>query len=446
MKRHEIATRINFGILALWAALPAIIPPIPVAWLTITPTDLLGAASLLVCLGYVLTGQLRFHLLQLLALAYVMICIVTTFAFYEQKEFLEALLRSIRQAFVFSPLLLADITPLPRQRVTSLINIYIISSGIGIAAALACYYAGFELAQAHQEYWGTGTAVNRAGGFAQDSSAFGHMVASWVAFSIGVLSYRAIGFKKYLFIIAVAILGGWGMYASLSRSAVVNSVVSLTVLAALHPDGVRKFTLARFSLIAITCTIFAAILAFSDSPNLKALIPYGAYTRLDRLAHPLLVAVGLGAGPENLDRLSSGRISNWREISTLFTDNWLVGAGYRYLSLKEHLPADNMYIMTYAEIGVVGGIVFSLLVLIPALHFGKNSVRDRFVSRIGLSLWLGQLVHAVFADTFTFYMSMPIVLMFVGIFLKLSGSVPESEERRLLYGLSKVSKMHPSSQ
>jgi O-antigen ligase len=218
-----------------------------------------------------------------------------------------------------------------------------------------------------------------------------------------------------LLLALVTAIAGWGLYGALARSAILDLVVTLLVLLVLHPRGLRHLTAFRLVLVVTVPCVIAILTSFS----LIAPLPEDFRNRVDRFAAPFEALMGFGDVPvTNLDSLSSGRLSNWATIWKVLSDNWFLGAGYKYLSLKFNLPADNMFILTIAEIGLFGTIAFLLVLTIPLIRLIARSKRDTLLARVALAVWVGQVCHAIFVDTFTFYTSMPMVLIFVAISMR----------------------------
>jgi O-antigen ligase len=404
-------------LLTLWVLLPPLIPPLQADWIKISVVDPLGAVSLILIVAAALCGKIRYSTFHASVIVFCIICIVTTASFWGEHEFVESLLRAIRQAFVFSPIFLVALIPLQIRLYNTLLACLIVSYGLGILLSMIFYSAGFDFATAHQQFWSPeGVHVApRAGGTVGDSSAFGHLIASWAAIAIGVLSYQPARPRKLILIALVVGVAGWGLYGALARSAILDLVVALALLLVLHPAGLRRLTAFRLVLI-VTVPLTVAVLS---SFSLIAPLPQDFHDRVNRFIAPFEAILGFGDAPTtNLDSLSSGRLSNWATIWKVLSDNWLFGAGYKYLSLKFNLPADNMFILTFAEIGLFGSIAFVLVLAVPLIRLLSRSRRDTMLSRIGLAMWVGQVCHAIFVDTFTFYTSMPMVLIFIALAMR----------------------------
>jgi O-antigen ligase len=404
-------------LLVLWLVLPPLVPPLQADWIKISVVDPLGAASLVLIVAAALCGRIRYSAFHASVIVFCIICIVTTASFWGEHEFLESLLRAIRQAFVFSPIFLVALIPLQVRLYNTLLMCLVVAYGVGILSSMIFYTAGFDFATAHQQFYSSeGVHVAaRAGGTVGDSSAFGHLIASWAAIALGLLSYQPSRLRKIISIGLVVAIAGWGLYGALARSAILDLVVALTVLLVLHPGGLRRLTAFRLILV-VTIPLTVAVLS---SFSMIAPLPQDFQDRLNRFIAPFAAILGFGDTPTtNLDSLSSGRLSNWATIWKVLSDNWLFGAGYKYLSLKFNLPADNMFILTFAEIGLFGSLAFILVLTVPLVRLLSRSRRDTMLSRIGLAIWVGQVCHAIFVDTFTFYTSMPMVLVFVALSMR----------------------------
>jgi O-antigen ligase len=196
-----------------------------------------------------------------------------------------------------------------------------------------------------------------------------------------------------------------GLYASLSRSAMVN-VLIVGVALVVVPYDIRK---GGRRMIAVTGVLLvAATLAPGAVQMVRESEDDVVKASLGRFVATLDAAM---EGAESLDAAGGNRLTSWSRALHLWTDHPLLGVGYKALVPLYRMLADNSVIVILVETGAVGLALF--LVFIAAVF--RSSVRAYTGGRPGgrevLILFAGQTLHGLTADTLTFPGSMTIVVI-----------------------------------
>lgn len=388
------------ALLYAWCTLPIMLPPFHLGALTIGVTDILGPVTLAYCLIQSIIRRSKITKIQVLFSIYLLFSFISVLALSESNIMPTAFLRALRMLFIISPIFLLFYAENSEKLCYQLVRISIYASTIGIGSALVAYFLGFEAAVAVQTIdFGQGELVGRAGGWVGDSSAFGHQIGT--AASLLILVYLArlaeVRFSKIFLVLAFSVIL-IGLYASSSRSALVNVIGSIAAFFLL-PGEKLKYRLKILSRVLVA-VIFAVLFFY-------ALGQTGIIDNTDFLTERMF---GGFENKSDINSLSAGRIDNWNWMYHIFLSNWLTGIGYSALFSAFDVPADNLYIKAFVETGFFGGMSLILAALCTLVALGKKS-RGIKIAKIALCLFIGQLINAFFVDIFTFYSSMPMVLL-----------------------------------
>ncbi len=388
------------ALLYAWCTLPIMLPPVHVGSLAVGATDILGPVTLGYCLIQSIIRKSKITKIQVLFSIYILFSFISVLALAGSNLMPTAFLRALRMLFIVSPIFLLFYAKNNEKLCYQLIHISIYASILGIGSALAAYFLGVESAVAVQTIdFGQGELVGRAGGWVGDSSAFGHQIGT--AASLLILVYLArlaeVRFSKIFLTLAFSVILV-GLYASSSRSALVNVFASIAAFFLLSGESFKH----RLKILSrvLVAAIFAVLFFY-------ALGQTGVIDNTDFLTERMF---GGFDNKSDINSLSAGRIDNWNWMYHVFLSNWLTGIGYSALFSAFDVPADNLYIKAFVETGFFGGASLILAALFTLVALGKKS-RGIKVSKIALCLFIGQLTNALFVDIFTFYSSMPMVLL-----------------------------------
>ncbi|MGR7336780.1 O-antigen ligase family protein [Klebsiella aerogenes] len=221
--------------------------------------------------------------------------------------------------------------------------------------------------------------IYRAGGVANDSSAYGSL-----ALILGVASLIGLRHTSKSKILYILILIGlvFNIYISLTRTLVFALAVYVFF------DLIRTRSLSVFKML-----FFAAIGA--------GVIIYGItndyiIALLDRIT-----------GSGQID-ITSGRLATWSAVPDILGENPIFGVGYRMATDKYGIVPDNVFISSLLETGVIGlALYVGMLVSLCYCVYKNNSE--------SLPLLLAFIASGMFVDISTFWISIPALIFFVAV-------------------------------
>ncbi|EIX9027262.1 O-antigen ligase family protein [Klebsiella aerogenes] len=221
--------------------------------------------------------------------------------------------------------------------------------------------------------------IYRAGGVANDSSAYGSL-----ALILGVASLIGLRHTSKSKILYILILLGlvFNIYISLTRTLVFALAVYVFF------DLIRTRSLSVFKML-----FFAAIGA--------GVIIYGItndyiIALLDRIT-----------GSGQID-ITSGRLATWSAVPDILGENPIFGVGYRMATDKYGIVPDNVFISSLLETGVIGLALYVGMLASLCYCVYKNNSES-------LPLLLAFIASGMFVDISTFWISIPALILFVAV-------------------------------
>ena len=401
-------------LLYAWAVLAPLTLPVPGPdGVRISISDFLGAVTLVLIVLTLLQRPRRAVAVVPVAIFISWALVCTIYNLPEYPSPIGALFRVSRAAFIASPFLLAalfsaELGPRVRSRVLDLV---MFGSLLGILIGIAAYYLGFSVVPAQTYDYGRGL-VARATGMMGDAGAFGHLGSSAAALALCLFFIeRRPSFHRMILCFALIAIMPLFFYTSLARAPLVDlAVVMLAII------GFAAFAIYRrgrvFARLGIALGCAVAALGF-----VAEAYPVEWRTAVTRLDLEAIVA--FADDPTSLlERLGSGRSNVWEESLSLAEDHIALGLGYKGLTSQYNLPGDNLFITTFADLGLPGVLIlgsclaaFSAACLWTTVQAGRTDLTAAILGPV----WLGQLVHTIFVDITTFYSSFPLILMIAGL-------------------------------
>ncbi|EPB7497066.1 O-antigen ligase family protein [Klebsiella aerogenes] len=221
--------------------------------------------------------------------------------------------------------------------------------------------------------------IYRAGGVANDSSAYGSL-----ALILGVASLIGLRHTSKSKILYILILLGlvFNIYISLTRTLVFALAVYVFF------DLIRTRSLSVFKML-----FFAAIGA--------GIIIYG-------ITNDYIIALmDRITGSGQID-ITSGRLATWSAVPDILGENPIFGVGYRMATDKYGIVPDNVFISSLLETGVIGLVLYvGMLVSLCYCVYKNNSE--------SLPLILAFIASGMFVDISTFWISIPALIFFVAV-------------------------------
>lgn len=398
------------GLLLLYATLVPFVPQLPIGPAAIGLVDLLFAASLVVVLA---RGSVRMTLPLVGLTGLVAVSIVSTL-WIEGDAQGAALLRSLRFAAIAVPFALASTLHATPADALRIVRGFAIGGAISIAIGIVIFAFQIPFGPVQTFRYPNGLLLDRAGGIFTDSSAFGHLIATWLT---TVVAFAPIAFGMKRRRILLLLLGALGLaavalYGSLSRSAFIGLAGAGLVALLLPMPKLWRTTYAyavpRLLAIGAVAVLTAALVA----PSLVARTTDFLF---GRLAVDTISALTGDRDQANL--VTSGRVANWLTYLGFFEENPVSGIGYKALRLDRGVPPDNNYLAVLVETGVAGAIAFAAFLggvfMMAFLAYARGS---RFGWPL-LVLWAGQAAMGVAIDFMTFWGTMPAVMALTALCL-----------------------------
>jgi hypothetical protein len=348
------------------------------------------------------------------------LAIVTTVQNLAEPDYLSYLLKAIRLAGVFIPALLICRLRLDTASVRRLAAAFAWGGFVSVGVGIAGFLLDWEWTRAIQTFdYGTGQLTPRAGGVFRDSGAYGHMVATWMAFFFAIAWPRI---RRWRWSAAAIVLGtgGVAIYVSMSRAAVLDVLVMAAVqsFVLLMRGGRVRYLVAS---AAIGLAIFGffqmgtELDAGSSWESRSARVVFGRFAT---------IAQGLTSDVDRLNTFSGNRLRSWLACYDLWLENPMGGVGYKSSKIQYGVIPDNVYMMALVEMGI-GGFILVLLVFFGFWSWALRRAAQGGTVALMISVaWAGQLAHGLTADTLTFPASMSLAIAFAAMAWRIEAAGP----------------------
>jgi O-antigen ligase len=334
--------------------------------------------------------------------------------------------RWVRLVAIAAPLYLPLGLDVSRRQAQRAIKAFLWGGLLAIAIGLVLYWFQIPIREESQKLWlGNGhAAILRASGLVADTAAFGHLVAVWAIVSLGSLwnenNPRRL---RWSFVAGALVL--YVVVVSSSRGALIDILGGLFTLCVLNRPRLRvRRSRAALGLLiglaaAVGCLLIAAN-AQTPSGELQ-----GSLSRF------------FGGNSGSVNNFSSGRLESWSSYLSECANYLLCGTGYKTATsvLPGRFP-DNALLGILVEVGIPG--LACMLFFLGSILWGlwRQHRAGNAYAKLVLALWIGQIVHAMTADTFTLFSTMPFVYLLTAIVLQMPPVTFHSREPdRLSFGL-----------
>ncbi|OAZ24862.1 polymerase [Klebsiella aerogenes] len=291
-------------------------------------------------------------------------------------------LRYVRLLEMYFPALLvfAFINKLTEEQKKTVYRFFIFLFFVVTIEAAWGWFMQMDILVAKQRFSYPGMGyIYRAGGVANDSSAYGSL-----ALILGVASLIGLRHTSKSKILYVLILLGlvFNIYISLTRTLVFALAVYVFF------DLIRTRSLSVFKML-----FFAAIGA--------GVIIYG-------ISNDYIIALmDRITGSGQID-ITSGRLATWSAVPDILGENPIFGVGYRMATDKYGIVPDNVFISSLLETGIIGlALYIGMLVSLCYCVYKNNSE--------SLPLLLAFIASGMFVDIYTFWISIPALIFFVAV-------------------------------
>ncbi|EQA7375955.1 TPA: O-antigen ligase family protein [Klebsiella aerogenes] len=291
-------------------------------------------------------------------------------------------LRYVRLLEMYFPALLvfAFINKLTEEQKKTVYRFFIFLFFVVTIEAAWGWFMQMDILVAKQRFSYPGMGyIYRAGGVANDSSAYGSL-----ALILGVASLIGLRHTSKSKILYLLILLGliFNIYISLTRTLVFALAVYVFF------DLIRTRSLSVFKML-----FFAAIGA--------GVIIYGISNDY------ILALMDRITGSGQID-ITSGRLATWVAVPDILGENPIFGVGYRMATDKYGIVPDNVFISSILETGVVGLFLYMGMLIALCYCVYKNNSES-------LPLILAFIASGMFVDISTFWISIPALIFFVAV-------------------------------
>jgi O-antigen ligase len=394
--------------------------------ITITGVRLAASDLLLPFAAICIALSIRSHewgMQQLGLIAYGAIAAVSVIPLVSGSFLAVTLMKVIRLWGILAPALLVtsiNIASFPLRRA---VRAFFWSGLCSVLFGVIAFFFQWDFGVAIQSYNYGGQYLHRAGGTFLDASSFGHLLSTWYVFSmLFVLPTISGPWRRAVFLVGATLLVGYGLYASVSRAALLHLLV-VGVAYIILPSRVGNLRISRF-LLPVAVALIGVLSWTSDLWSASFLDSFRfIFERLVKTAQAAM------DGSEALDRSGGNRLSGWATAIQLWLANPLLGVGYKALVPSYGIFADNTIVLTLVETGILGCLAFTITGIGFVAGALRNYLDELPFGRGLLLFWLGQMTHSLLVDTITFCGSTTLVLMLA---TALALAIHSTRTRRML--------------
>lgn len=356
----------------------------------------------------------RLDLSHWLLIGYLAIAFLSLYQIHDSREQLKAALRWVRLTGICLPFFIGA-RMFVDHRLLRRVGWYLFWGGlVAILISLMVYWLQIPIRDAQQKIWYRGGGSDlRAGGLVGESTHFGHLVSTWMMLSVCLLILvRPV--RRWRLVLATTVgLGGYATFAASSRAAglgVLVFAIALLVLNRFRGTNLKNAVIGGMTAL-IVGALGLSLLSIATQTGLLS-----TQSRLSRQIERFLPSES-----RSVNRFSSGRIDSWkRYLHQSRSQPWL-GCGYK--QSPRMIPgrfADNSVLSTYLETGMLGlGMMLAFAMVVLVLLIKSGSQGNPYGTTMA-AVWVGQLGQALLGDTYTLWLSMPVLYLITGIVLQLN--------------------------
>lgn len=368
--------------------------------------DMLMPVAFFVC--FCVKPQGRLQVSHLALMFFITAALISLLQIQTAKDAIDCSIRWVRLLGILLPFFFGLFFAVNRHLIDKTVAAWACGGALAIAIGIILHTFQIEVRSGQQKLWMDGGAQIRAGGLIGNSGAFGHMTATWCTICVGYLlsvskhRYRLFG------VVGCMLVAGYVVYVASSRAAMMHLGVASIVLVILTPTA-RKFRqwLMLFGVFGLALAVVAggAAMTFGGGGKLE---DSALKTNLERFIP------GLGDANE----FSSNRAENWPEYIEMMNHSVISGWGYKMgVRLHEESP-DNSYISVMLETGICGFACMALFVSAVLVRLvGLYLVGDPYAVVL-IATCFGQLANCLTSDIYTFWITMPVVFLLLGLVLQ----------------------------
>ncbi len=392
---------------------------IPVLAMHLPGVGGVGAADLLMPFGFlvllVVPRRSAFQLPHVALAAFCFFALVSLLQILETKPAIDCLIRWVRLLGIFIPFYFGLVIRDPDSVSRTAAGAYLAGGLIAIVAGIAVYHLGIEVRAGQQRLWLDGGSVLRAGGLIGNSGAYGHMTATWTVVCIGW--FVAVSKHRLRWVLAAAalVLCLYVVFISSSRAAIMHLVAGLATIAVVLP--VSKRTKLWMPLAVGMAAIVGPIFVIGGS-WLGGQSGLGSDSLQSNMARFVP-----GLGGSDVNEFTSNRAGNWPEYIAMVNEKIITGWGYKMgVRIHEESP-DNSYLSVMLETGILGFAAMALFVVSVLALLARRCLAGNRLALVLIGVCAGQLVNCMTSDIYTFWITMPVVFLLLGLVVQTSSRI-----------------------
>ena len=386
---------------------------IPVRALHLPGVGGVGAADVLMPVGaFVLlairrTGQLQVPHLALTFFSFA--AVISLLQINELKPAVDCFIRWVRLFGIFIPFYFALFIPVDNRMTRVAFMTWMLGGLVAILIGMFLYWFQIEVRGGQQRLWMNGGSMIRAGGLIGNSGAFGHLTSTWAVvcvtwmMSVCQHRYRIVG------VIFVVMCTMYVIYISSSRAALLHLASASIVFLVLYemPEKIRHWLP-----LLLGAGLALAVLMYCTNQWGGQ---FGDSGRKSSAIESSLARFIPGFGGASVEEFTSNRSDNWPEYIAMMNEKALTGWGYKMgVRLHEESP-DNSYLSVLLETGAFGFIGMSMFIVSCLFILGQGYFAKDPYCCVMIPVLSGQLVNCMTSDIYTFWITMPVVFMLLGI-------------------------------
>lgn len=385
---------------------------IPVVAMNLPGVGGVGAADLLMPIGgIVLFCRRRKGRLQMahLALAvFTLAALISLTQITELKPAIDCTIRWVRLFGIFIPFFFSLFMPVHDRVLNCAFGAWMAGGLMAIAIGTVLHVFQIEVREGQQRLWMHGASMLRAGGLIGNSGAFAHMAATWALTT--AFFFMAVSKNRFRILLAGAAIFMflYVVYISSSRAALMNMMVAGALFTGLYRIPKRWH---QWAVLGGVYGVLGIVLLFCVSQCLPESNGGGASNAFETNMKRFIP----GYGGTSSSEFTSNRVDNWPEYIAMMDEKVVTGWGYKMgVRLHEESP-DNSYISVMLETGVFGFLCMSMFVMANFYRlFCRYYAHDPYAI-ILIPVCAGQLANCMTSDIYTFWITMPVVFLLLGL-------------------------------
>ena len=400
---------------------------VPVVAFNLPGVGGLGATDLLMPVGgFVLLATRRVGKVQLSHLALFGFCLAALISLIQidqQKPAIDCFIRWVRLFGILIPFFFALHVPNDDRLVIFAFRTWMIGGLIAIAIGVILHALQIEVRSGQQRLWMVDGFSLRAGGLIGNSGVFGHLTSTWTVVCVTwTLTISKNRWRYAGAAVSIACMF-YVVYISSSRALVLNFFVAMSIFAVLTP---LSKSIKMWLPILLVGIILIGLMAYCVSQWPSSMT--GQFNRSEALESNLARFIP-AVGGTSVNEFTSNRADNWPEYIDMMNQKLLTGWGYKMgVRLHEESP-DNSYMSVMLETGAFGFCCMALFVVGVLTALLKLYLAHDPFALILLPAAIGQLANCMTSDIYTFWITMPVIFMLLGLVTQRSVSLPGTKEQ-----------------